>query len=72
MLIKSHKNQIIWSNDNCTVTLNLSPCLEKWLVTTTCKFMQTEYGCLEAAYQDFKLGTIMIASKVSDKKEAAA
>lgn len=72
MEIKSHKNQIIWSNANCTVTLNLSTCLSKWLVTTTCKFMKTEYDSLENAFKDFERGTISANREVLDKAKAAA
>ena len=72
MEIKSQKYQIIWSNANCTVTLNLSPCLNKWLVTTTCKFMKTEYDCLEKAALDFEAGTNNSVKEVYKPKEAAA
>ena len=70
MKIKSHKNQITWYNNKCTVTLLLSPCLEKWLVTTTCKFMKQEYPSLEEAAADFEAGTS--DSKSVNEKEAAA
>lgn len=79
MLIKSNKSQIIWSNANCTVTLNLDPCFSstkdevRWLATTTCKFMKTEYESLEDAYYDFRNGTINSETEVLEtNKEAAA
>ena len=70
MKVKSHKNQITWYNNKCTVTLLLSPCLEKWLVTTTCKFMKEEYTCLSEAAADFEAGTSK--SEGVEEKEAAA
>ena len=78
MLIKSHKNQIIWSNANCTVTLNLDPYLlrtkdeVKWLATTTCRFMKTEYVSLEDAYHDFRNGTINSETEVLENNKKAA
>ena len=70
MKIKSNKSEITWYNSKCTVTLALSPCLEKWLVTTTCKFMKSEYGSLDEAAADFEAGTSKLERV--DKKETAA
>jgi hypothetical protein len=50
--------------------LVLSPCLEKWLVTTTCKFMKLEYHSLSDAAADFEAGTNNLESV--NKKETAA
>lgn len=69
----------MWSNANCTVTLNLDmqsitsdSDSVRWLATTTCKFMKTEYGSLEEAYNDFMAGTRNSEKEVLNKIENAA